>query len=150
MTAIEFSDAARAIVEESRTQATIMGHPYVGTEHLALAMVAAREPTLSQLFLRAGISYQASRDMTASLLGVPMHPAVAEPDIEAGRLTMRSKAVLDAAMRECLDAERTMVTPKDLLLGLFLEGGGVGVEVFRRLGLDAQHARDLLGESHAG
>ena len=146
MTTITFSDEARAIVEASSAEASAMGHAYVGTEHLALAMVAADEPTLSHLFGRAGISYQASRELTASLLGSPMLQA----SVEASTLTIRSQAVLDAAMRECLDAQRTTVTPTDLLMGLFREGGGVGVEVFRRLGLDAERAHSLTGEPDAG
>jgi hypothetical protein len=62
---------------------------------------------------------------------------------------MRSKAVLDEAMRECLDAERTTVTPMDLLMGLFREGEGVGAVVLQRLGLDAAGARTISGELSA-
>ena len=150
MTAITFSDAARAIIESSSAQAGAMGHAYVGTEHLALAMVAADEPALSHLFGRAGISYQESLALTANLLGSPLPHAGTPSNTQANILTERSQVVLDEAMRECLDAGRTMVTPTDLLMGLFREGGGVGVDVFRRLGLDAQKARSLLGESDAG
>jgi ATP-dependent Clp protease ATP-binding subunit ClpA len=71
MTAVAFSDEASAIVEASREEAGRLGHAYVGTEHLALAMVAADDPTLTQLFDRAGISYQAARDLTGTLLGSP-------------------------------------------------------------------------------
>ena len=150
MTAITFSDEARGIVEAARAQAAAMGHPYVGTEHLALAMVAAEEPALSQLFGRAGISYQDSLALTASLLGSPLPNAAAPSNTRADVLTERSQTVLDEATRECLHADRTTVTPTDLLMGLFREGGGVGVEVFRRLGLDAHKARSLVGESDAG
>lgn len=122
---------------------------YVGTEHLALAMVASEDPTLADVFRRAGVDPDELRRLTNELLGSPLPGFVTDRGIAARELTMRSKSVIDEAMLECAQSGRDAITPLDLLLGLLREGEGVGAEVLRRLGVDLQRVRTLLGESDA-
>jgi ATP-dependent Clp protease ATP-binding subunit ClpC len=146
---IAFSDAARAIVEDSRLQAGLLRHAYVGTEHLLIAMVASDDSSLADLFRRAGVDLESVRRLTSKLLGTPRADMNTDQLVEARHFTIRSKSVIEYAMREAMGSGRDTVTAVDLLLGLLTEGEGVGVAVLADLKVDLDRIRALLSESDA-
>jgi ATP-dependent Clp protease ATP-binding subunit ClpC len=146
---IAFSDAARALVEDSRHQAGLFRHAYVGTEHLLIAMVASDDSSLAGLFRRAGVDLESVRRLTSKLLGTPRADMNTDQLVEARHFTIRSKSVIEYAMREAMGSGRDTVTAVDLLLGLLTEGEGVGVAVLADLKVDLDRIRALLSESDA-
>jgi ATP-dependent Clp protease ATP-binding subunit ClpA len=66
-----FSDEARAVVVGAQTEARSLGHHWIGTEHLLLAILADPATPVAAALGRLGVTHDAVRDQVASLLGAP-------------------------------------------------------------------------------
>ena len=56
-------------LRRAETQALQLGHSYLGTEHLLLAILANADPTLSAILVEQGVQYRAVRDLIEAALG---------------------------------------------------------------------------------
>jgi ATP-dependent Clp protease ATP-binding subunit ClpC len=74
---------ADAILAVARKEADAIGHPYVGTEHLLLALLSDRESPVAKELARRGMSYDDARARVMWILsGDPHHPeAFASPPV---------------------------------------------------------------------
>jgi hypothetical protein len=59
------------LLDQAAAEALALRHPYVGTEHLLLALVAGADPELAALFERHGLTHGRLREMLARLLPDP-------------------------------------------------------------------------------
>ena len=128
-----FDDEARTLLVEAQKEADSFKHPYLGTEHLMLALVERGVE---------GVDYQAARAQVLERVG--------EGDQEwiAGLprpFTPRAKRVIDAALTDAVDSGREQFGPDDILLALVSDARGVGGEVLRDLGVTAEQLRERLG-----
>jgi len=113
LTRLSLSRAAADLVRSAGREAKALGHSYVGTEHLLLAMLTGPETTAGRLLRWMGWERDFWRDLILSFRGrgsarVPL----------PGGLSPMACRVLAAASREarCLRAER--VEPEHLLLAV--------------------------------
>lgn len=56
------------LLDEARHQVTELGNNYIGSEHLALAIVKFADPRLSALLRHCGATYKKVRDAVIELL----------------------------------------------------------------------------------
>lgn len=85
--ALHFSTPAATALELAVTEATALGHNYIGCEHLLLGLIAEPDGVAGQVLRSAGADLRSlRRAVTAALAGL-MHtrsqPATAQPDIAA-------------------------------------------------------------------
>jgi hypothetical protein len=124
-----FDDDARGVIVEAQKEADSLKHPYLGTEHLMLAIVKRGVE---------GVSYDAARQQIVERIG--------EGDTEwveglPRPLTPRAKRVLASALDEAEAAGREQFGPDDILLAMVSDSRGAGGEVLRSLGLTAEELR---------
>jgi hypothetical protein len=124
-----FDDAAREVIVEAQKEADSLKHPYLGTEHLMLAIVKRGVE---------GVSYDAARQQIVERIG--------EGDTEwveglPRPLTPRAKRVLASALDEAEAAGREQFGPDDILLAMVSDSRGAGGEVLRSLGVTAEQLR---------
>lgn len=108
-----FNDGARRVVVFSQEEARDMGHNYVGTEHLLLALIRESE----------GI---ASRVLTVFDVGLPFTRAYIQERVSRGEgspdghlpFNPRCKKVFENALREALNLGHNWIGTEHLLLGL--------------------------------
>jgi ATP-dependent Clp protease ATP-binding subunit ClpC len=143
-----FTDRARRVVVLAQEEARMLGHDYVGTEHLLLGLlhegsgVAARallELGLSLAGLRQEIELAAGRSESAP----PGHIA----------FTPQAKRVLELSLREAIQLGHNYIGTEHLLLGLLREGDGVAARVLVQLGADLNRVRQQVIQllaSHPG
>jgi ATP-dependent Clp protease ATP-binding subunit ClpC len=67
---VVWSDSVRALVEQARAESESLAHPYVGTEHLLLALARIDSGVVADVFGRLGIRYEVVRRGVCELLGV--------------------------------------------------------------------------------
>jgi hypothetical protein len=124
-----FDDGARDVMVEAQHEANSLKHPYLGTEHLMLALAKRGIE---------GVSYDAARAQVVERVGE------GEEEWVAGLprpFTPRAKRVLEAALNDAVDAGREQFGPDDILLALVSDSRGVGGEVLRDLGVTAERLR---------
>jgi hypothetical protein len=128
-----FDDDARGVIVEAQKEADSLKHPYLGTEHLMLAIVKRGVE---------GVSYDAARQQIVERIG--------EGDTEwveglPRPLTPRAKRVLASALDEAEAAGREQFGPDDILLAMVSDSRGAGGEVLRSLGVTAEQLRGKRG-----
>jgi ATP-dependent Clp protease ATP-binding subunit ClpA len=149
-------------------EARHLGHNYVGTEHLLLAITGSSEGTAAIALSRLGVSGEAIRSTIEDELGVAP-PAGIDPaalatlgiDLDAVRqrleetfgegaleqtrrgcmqMTPRAKGALEQALRE---AGGRSIGDEHLLLGLLVIGESLAASILARLGV---HEADIRGQ----
>ena len=135
--ASNYTPRAKQVVELARTEAERFNHPYVGTEHLLLGLIALGQGVAVTVLERMGISLEALRlevekvvgqgPQTKTVGGVPFTP--------------RAKKVLQLAAAEARALNHSYVGTEHILLGLLREGEGVAAQVLRNLNVDLETAR---------
>lgn len=148
---IEFTVDARNALVQARAEAAALHHELVGTEHILLALMSTRQGRLPTGIDRlAGTPAQLRREVL-SLLGVapasdPAQEVARGAEVPELPFTGRSKRAIEHSMREALASSAGTVTPAHLLLGLLLEGGGVGAAALEHCGITLQGARDAFSQ----
>ncbi len=140
-----FTDRARRVVVLAQEEARLLGHNYIGTEHVLLGLIHEDEGVAAQALDSLGVSLGAVRAQVEEIVG----PGETVP---AGHIpfTPRSKKVLELSLRESLALGHNYIGTEHLLLGLVREGEGVGAQVLKRLGVELTRVRQRVVELLSG
>src|SRR5437764_5035198 len=124
-----FTDQARRVVVLAQEEARLLGHGYIGTEHILLGLLAEGEGLAAQALASLDISLDAAREQVAEIIG----QGTGQP---SGHIpfTPRTKKVLELSLREAQRLGDSYIGTEHVLLGMAREGEGVGVQVMDRLG----------------
>jgi ATP-dependent Clp protease ATP-binding subunit ClpC len=124
-----FTDQARRVVVLAQEEARMLGHNYIGTEHLLLGLLAEGEGTAARALSSMEISLEAAREQVAEIIGEGTGQLTGHIPF-----TPRTKKVLELSLREAQRLGDSYIGTEHLLLGLAREGEGVGAQVLERLG----------------
>jgi len=134
-----FTDRARRVVVLAQEESRLLGHNYIGTEHLLLGLLAEREGVAARALRSLDITLDAAREQVREIIG----PGAQEP---RGHIpfTPRAKKILELSLREALKLGSEVIGTEHLLLGLVDEGAGVGAQILDRLGAPAPAVREAV------
>jgi ATP-dependent Clp protease ATP-binding subunit ClpC len=107
------SETSRHTIASARGEAEALHHPYVGAEHLLLALTVCENRALLDMWSALGVRPDDLREELVNGLS-PRRGAPPGPDLP---YTRTFKRVLEFAMREAAALEDTTVEPLHLLLG---------------------------------
>ena len=139
-----FTDGARRVVVLAQEEARLLGHNYIGTEHLLLGLMHEGSGEAARALAGAGLTLDRVREQVLALV-----PVSEERPNPSGHIpfTPRAKTVMELALREALRLRHRYLGTEHLLLGLLQEGKGVAVGALRGLGADpAELRRAVLAE----
>src|SRR5215468_11725989 len=136
-----FTDRARRVVVLAQQEARLLGHDYIGTEHLLLGLLADGEGTAARALESLGVTLDAAREQVREIIGEGKGP-------QQGHIpfTPRAKKVLELSLREALERGDDHIGTEHLLLGLLAEADGVGAQIVARLGASPRAVRDKVME----
>jgi ATP-dependent Clp protease ATP-binding subunit ClpC len=143
-----FTERARRSMVLAQEEARLLGHPFIGTEHLLLGLIHEGEGVGAVALGRLGVSLEAVRAKVEETI----RPAQIEPTGAGGSppFTPRSKKVLELALREALQLGHNYIGTEHILLGIVREGEGVAARVLVDLGASLEVTRttvlEVLGE----
>jgi ATP-dependent Clp protease ATP-binding subunit ClpC len=134
-----FTDRARRVVVLAQEESRLLGHNYIGTEHLLLGLLAERAGVAARALQSLDITLDAAREQVKEIIG----PGAQEP---RGHIpfTPRAKKILELSLREALKLGSEVIGTEHLLLGLVDEGAGVGAQILDRLGAPAPAVREAV------
>lgn len=143
----KFTDKARKVLVLAQEEARALHQPYVGTEHVLLALLREEDGLAAQALERLGVHYEATVAAIRQIVTI-------DPDTQvAGHLsfTPRVKRVLENSLREAMQMGKSYISTEHLLLGIVREGEGTAIEVLSRMGVSGDAVRaalnDLVGQS---
>jgi ATP-dependent Clp protease ATP-binding subunit ClpA len=133
----QFDDRAQKTFELAQSEARAMGHSYVGTEHLLLALMQVGFDAATHLLGRFHLTIDGLRSEIEKLVHRGDQP------IQPGKLplTPRANRAIEYAQTEAAALKLTSVGPEHLLLGLCREPDGVASQVLRNLGVQLENLR---------
>jgi ATP-dependent Clp protease ATP-binding subunit ClpA len=136
-----FTDRARRVVVLAQDEARMLGHGYIGTEHILLGLIQEGAGIAAQALESLGISLAAVRLRVQEIIGA----GVAAPP---GHIpfTPRAKKVLEFSLREAMQLGHDYIGTEHILLGLIREGDGVAAQVLQKLGADLDRVRATVIE----
>jgi ATP-dependent Clp protease ATP-binding subunit ClpA len=131
-----FTDRSRRVVVLAREEARLLGHDYIGTEHLLLGLLAENESVAARALRALNVTLDAARDQVRQIIGLGHHEQA-----DHIPFTPRAKKVLELSLREALSLKSDYIGTEHLLLGLITEGMGVGAQILVKLGTPPQTTR---------
>ena len=143
----KFTDKARKVLVLAQEEARALHQPYVGTEHVLLALLKEKEGLAAQALDHLGVTCEATLTCVQQLI-----KGDASADV-SGHLsfTPRVKRVLENSLREAMQMGKSYISTEHLLLGIVREGEGTAIDVLRKLGVEGDAIRsslnDMVGQS---
>jgi ATP-dependent Clp protease ATP-binding subunit ClpC len=140
-----FDDRARRVVVLAQEEARMLGHNYIGTEHILLGLIHEAESAFEgegvagRVLDRLGISLTEVRLQVEEISGHGNQEHAREIPF-----TPRSKRVLELSLREALQLGRNYISTEHILLGLIREGEGIAAQVLVKFGADLTRVRQQV------
>jgi hypothetical protein len=137
-----FAPIARQTLEVAREEASRLGHDFIGTEHLLLAMLKLAEGGVATVLQNSNVDRESVRIEIERLVAPqPGHTPTATPP-----LTPRARRALRLAASEAKTLKSPLINAEHILLGLLREGGGVAAQALRNLGLRSERIRAAISK----
>ena len=107
-----FTDRARRVIVLAQEEARMLGHNYIGTEHILLGLIREGEGVAAKALIALGISLDATRQAVEDIIG-------RGTQAPSGHIpfTPRSKKVLELSLREALSLGHDYIGTEHILLG---------------------------------
>ncbi len=143
----KFTDKARKVLVLAQEEARGLHQPYVGTEHVLLALLKEEDGLAAQALERLGVHYEATVAAIRRIVTIDESTDVSEHL----SFTPRVKRVLENSLREAMQMGQSYISTEHLLLGIIRENEGTAIEVLERMGVSGDDLRaalnDLVGQS---
>ena len=123
----------------AQEEARLLGHNFIGTEHILLGLVHEGEGVAAKALESLGISLEAVREKVEERTRPTGSSTTGSPPF-----TPRAKKVLELSLREALQLGHNYIGTEHMLLGLVREDEGVGAQVLVSLGADLSRVRQQV------
>ena len=141
----KFTDRARRVVVLAQEEARLLGHQYIGTEHLLLGLVHETDSVAGEALSSAGVSLEAVRQRVLDVVGEG-------GGTPSGQIpfTPSAKIALEVALNLATRMGDDHVGTEHLVLSVLRQRDGVAAQIVADLGIDAstveQHIVDARTE----
>ena len=134
-----FTDRARRVVVLAQDEARLLGHNYIGTEHVLLGLIREGDGVAAKALTTLDISLEATRQQIEGIIGRGQ-------EAPKGHIpfTPRAKKVLELSLREATQIGHDYIGTEHILLGLIREGDGVAAQVLVASGADLNRVRQQV------
>lgn len=139
-----FTDRARRVVVLAQENARLLGHDYLGTEHVLIGLAQEGEGVAAQVLAQLGFKVD---DLKALVLAEV--PAGAPP---VGHIpfTPECKKAIELSLREALQLGHNYIGTEHVLLGLLREGEGLAARLIIEHGIGLNDVRRAVINNLSG
>lgn len=128
-----FTEKAERAITLAQESAMMMGHNYVGTEHVLLGLVKEGTGVAANVLKAHGITEGKIVAVIEALVGKGE-----KSDRQPVGFTPRTKRVLELSFKEARTIGHNYIGTEHLLLGIVKEGESVAVRILTELGVEPQ------------
>jgi ATP-dependent Clp protease ATP-binding subunit ClpC len=134
-----FTDRARRVVVLAQEEARILGHNYIGPEHILLGLIHEGSGVAAKVLESLGISQETVRQRVEEAIG-------RGEQAQSGHIpfTPQAKKLLESSLRESRALGHSYIGTEHILLALIGQGDGVAAQVLTGLGADLNGAREQV------
>ncbi len=135
-----FTAKANEAMNQAINSAELLGHTYVGSEHLLLGLLRVGGGVAATALNRHGVTAESVEEIIRSQIGCGTKTKLS-PDF----FTPRAKQVIEIALQSKASSGKQLVGSEHLLLGILGEGDNFAIRFLNDLGVDvANLTRELL------
>ena len=141
-----FTEKANEALNQAINSAQVLGHTYVGSEHLLLGLLRVGSGVAAAVLNSAGVTAENIEEQMRKTIGVGT-PTRLSPDY----FTPRAKRVIESAMAGCGNLGKKFVGTEHILIAILSEGDNYAIRFLNELGVDtAALTANALGEAGIG
>ncbi len=124
-----FTQKAQNTLKNAQLFASQMGHTYIGSEHILLALAAESESVAAKMLAAHDVTANKVQEAIAGEVGVG-----AARETSAAEMTPRTKHIIESSAMEAMRAGQNYIGTEHLLLALLSERDAVAVKLLQELG----------------
>lgn len=125
-----FDLEVKKILKQAETEMFALNHPYVGSEHMLLAIL--KMSSIKDILNDFSLTYDNFRSELISIVGT------AHKKSELALYTPLLKRIIADAIDEANESGTGVVKPEHLLIGMLEEGEGVGIRILMNMNIDLE------------
>lgn len=132
-----FGFAVSSLLEQAEKEREILRHPYVGSEHLLLAILK-KDSQLSKKLKKNGLTYQNFKKELIDVVGC------ASKFQELILYTPLLKRIIEIALQDAEENNKGIVKEEHLFLAMLEEGEGIAIRIMMSMDIDLDELYDSL------
>ncbi len=132
----KFTRKAEKALQDSMQIASLMGHTYIGSEHLLLGLCQDEASISSKLLLGQGVDPRRVREAVVALAGEGE-----KSHLTAADMTPRTRRIIERSATLSHGSGQNYIGTEHLLLALLGEGDCVAVRILAMLGISVDEIR---------
>jgi ArsR family transcriptional regulator, arsenate/arsenite/antimonite-responsive transcriptional repressor / arsenate reductase (thioredoxin) len=136
-----FTQKAIQSISLAQNETRRLQHQYVGTEQLLIGLLTEGTGIAAQVLIEAGVQLDPLKEAIEQKIGRGNGTPIQLP------FTPRAKKVLDIALKQARQLNHSYIGTEHLLLGLLIEGKGLGVKVLKELGFNCKTLEQQLRDA---
>ena len=138
-----FTQKANEALNQAINSAQVLGHTYVGSEHLLLGLLRVGSGVAASVLTSSGVTAEGIEEEMRKNIGVGT-PTRLSPDY----FTPRAKRVIESAIAGCAATGKKFVGTEHILIAILSEGESFAIKFLSELGVDVQAlTAKALGEA---
>ena len=126
-----FTEKANEALNQAINSAQILGHTYVGSEHLLLGLLRVGSGVAAAILNENGVTAENIEEAMRKNIGVGT-PTRLSPDY----FTPRAKRVIESAISGCASLGKKFVGTEHILIAILSEGESFAIKFLSELGVD--------------
>lgn len=139
----KFTEEARKVLVSAKKEMNDLKHPYVGSEHLLLAILKNKNSNIAKKLKEYNLDYNSFRKEIINVIGIGTEVT------EWYLYTPLLKKVIEDAMIESKE-EKTEVTVEMLFSSLIHEGEGIAIRIMLSMNIDFDSIMEEFNVKSAG
>ncbi len=141
----KFTAKATNVLNKSLYLAAELGHTYIGSEHILLALTSEADSVAARLLDARGVDYDGVKNAIIARIGT------GEPTrVTAGDMTPRTKRIIESGAVRAAEFSQSYIGTEHLLLALTSEADSMAASILTTLGAPAKDiatdVANFLGE----
>lgn len=135
-----FNEEAQKILMNAKQEMIELGHPYIGTEHLLLAILKS-DTNISNRLFSYGLSYANFKEELCKTVGTTKRK------VELFLYTPLLRKVIESSIIDSKENNDGEVTVEHLFFSMLEEGEGIAIRIIIGMGLDIETMYDDFSSS---
>lgn len=125
------------ILKDAEEERRSLSHPYVGSEHLLLAILKGNS-ILKERLEELGLTYKKFRTELIDIVGIP------KKNIDVNLYTPLLKRILANALSDAKENNKGIVTENHFMIAMLDEGEGIAIRIMIGMNIDLDELYDEL------
>lgn len=125
------------LLKDAEEERKALSHPYVGSEHLLLAILK-NDSNTKEILEDFGLTYKRFRNELIDIVGIP------KKNIEVNLYTPLLKRILANALSDAKENNKGVVTESHMLIAMLDEGEGIAIRIMISMNINLDDLYDEL------